>query len=478
MSCSPPTESKIRQISQGVEDMTWKHIQKDSTSDRDHDMDAPESRADHQTATEVSDTHEEGQGAQRGDDLEEEPIKAKAAGGDEIAVPPVLLQGENPPQVTDGAGEDEHAGQADPAEVPPDAQPSDPVPRSGNPEVHPEVSATSAIQPTSASSSQPHSRRSSESEAEAEKGVKRKLRDRTVSERLIPGEVEEDTNATVPKTGVTKRQRDDADTDASPRLTKRPTPPPEESEGDTQKAEASSSQSSKADAAPAAPFTPKLVRAVSRSRNFLCSDRHVAGWFCGVRIKQLSIRGRNRPQYLQQVQFPPLPQAVCSHRLLRPHLPRRSSLPRLARQASLLPIPQRRLSLRSARVSRPLHLLRLRSPALPSGLNRLHHLPSAAAVSRGAARHRAIPPQRGREMHSPLVHSRLTQQEAHKAFQRQSLGPSERALRQAKARREARACWRPEIKTTPMKRVVMALSALASAYGHRRTKRTTRRVSA
>ncbi|KAH9832541.1 uncharacterized protein C8Q71DRAFT_776937 [Rhodofomes roseus] len=252
---SPPTESKIRQISQGVEDMTWKHIRKDSTSERDHEMDVhnAETKTDHQITTEVSDTHE-GVAAQRGDDLEEEPIKAKVAGGDEVAVPPVLLQGENPPQIIDNVGEDEHAGQADPAEVPPDAQPSDPAPLFDNPEVHPEVSATSAIPPVPPSSS-PHSRRSSESEAEAEKGLKRKLRDRTVSERFVPGEVEEHTSATAPKAGATKRQRDDADSDANPRVTKRPTPPPEESEGNTEKVETSPSHSN---TTPATPSTSKI----------------------------------------------------------------------------------------------------------------------------------------------------------------------------------------------------------------------------
>jgi len=262
VSCSPPTESKIRQISQGVEDMTWKHIRKDSLCDPDpdHDMDAhePESKAEHQTAPEVSDTHEEDEQVQRGDDLEEEPIKAKVAGGDEVVVPPVLLQGDNPPQVGDDVGEDEHAGQADPAEVPADAQPSDPAPLFDNPEVHPEVSATSAIPPVPTSSSPPHSRRSSESETDGEKGVKRKLRDRTVSERFVPGEVEGETNAATTKAGAIKRQRDDADTDVNPRVTKRPTPPPEEAEGTSQKAEASSSQNSKPAAAPAAPSTPKF----------------------------------------------------------------------------------------------------------------------------------------------------------------------------------------------------------------------------
>ncbi|KZT67325.1 hypothetical protein DAEQUDRAFT_767233 [Daedalea quercina L-15889] len=254
VSCSPPTESKIRQISQGVEDMTWRHIQKDSSSDRELEMhpDGSESRREDQTETELRDIHED----VGGDDLEEEPIKAKVAEGDEVAVPPVLLQGENPPQIIDGAGEDEHAGQADPAEVPPDAQPPDAT-VFDNPEVHPEVSATSVIPPATVSSSPLHSRRNSESDIEAETGVKRKLRDRTVSERFVPGEVAEDNSAPTSMVSTTKRQRDDADADANPRVTKRPTPPPEK-QVDVQESEASTSHSTQSSAVPAPPSTSEF----------------------------------------------------------------------------------------------------------------------------------------------------------------------------------------------------------------------------
>jgi len=226
LSCSPPHETKIRQISQGVEDLTWQSIRKDNASDKGHDVAAPRAQ-------------EQDQGQEV-----DEKIEAKVAGGEEVAVPLHLLQGENPPVATDGAGDDEHAGQADPAEVPPEAQPSDPEEMT-SPTVHPEVSSTSAIPPVP--TSQPLSRRGSESDQE--KGLKRKLGDRTVSERLVQGETPL-TNGTAPTPTTAKRPRDDPDADANPRVTKRPTPPPEEGEAEAQKTEKS----------PPAPtsVTPKL----------------------------------------------------------------------------------------------------------------------------------------------------------------------------------------------------------------------------
>lgn len=265
VSCSPPTESKIRQISQGVEDMTWKHIQKGGSLDRDLKMQAhdPEPTTEHHGAATTHGPNEEADARAYG--AEAEPIKAEMAGGDKVPVPPVLLQGENPPQILDGAGEDEHSGQADPQEVPLATQPSDPA-ACNSPEVHSEPSAISAIPRVSAST--PPSRHSpaSEAEAEAEKGVKRKLRDRTVSERLIPGEVEEDGGAVAHKVAANKRQRDDSDADANPRVTKRPTPPPDEKVSNGRKTDQEtegSTHGGKKVATPSTSSTPKLVCASS-----------------------------------------------------------------------------------------------------------------------------------------------------------------------------------------------------------------------
>lgn len=305
VSASPPTESKIRQISQGVEDMTWKHIRKGCSPDRDLEMQAhePESTTEDQLAAEAHGVHE--QEDVPVDGLDAEPIKAKVAGGDEVSVPPALLQGDNPPQVADDAGEDDRAGQADPTEISPDAQPSATA-AFHNSEAQSKVSAPSDIPPAPTTATP--SRRSSESEAEAEKGLKRKLGDRTVSERLIPGEVAEGDNVSAPKVGVAKRQRDDADADANPRVTKRPTPPPEalEANGEKgdQKVEAPSSQAAKASTTPAAPSTPKIVCATLFGQ-FPALTRSYQGGFMAYASTNSPFTSVSGPSLFNKSQSPP-----------------------------------------------------------------------------------------------------------------------------------------------------------------------------
>ncbi|CCM06188.1 uncharacterized protein FIBRA_08430 [Fibroporia radiculosa] len=210
-SCSPPHETKIRQISQGVEDLTWQTMRKDQMQQEDdHPPAEPPSRAEGQ-----QEIQQENSGL----------IEAKVAGGENVAVPPALLQGENPPIITDDAGVDEHSGQADPAEQPPEAQLSD-VEKHTNTDVGPEEPVASAAPPADISPA--HSRRGSDSDMDQEKGLKRKLADRSVSERLVPGEIVPARNGVVPEMGKAKRLRDDSDKDDNPRLTKRPTPPPED----------------------------------------------------------------------------------------------------------------------------------------------------------------------------------------------------------------------------------------------------------
>ena len=93
----------------------------------------------------------------------------------------------------------------------------------------------------------PHTRRASESDGgEPEKGLKRKLADRATS--LGP---ESGPSTLTPNAETAKRPRDDADNDDNPRVSKRPSPPPEHSDESPQ--------------APAlGPETPtlKLVRAL------------------------------------------------------------------------------------------------------------------------------------------------------------------------------------------------------------------------
>ncbi|KAI0940854.1 hypothetical protein AcV7_003119 [Taiwanofungus camphoratus] len=221
LSCSPPHETKIRQISRGVEDIRWQNVQKEDSADAAEDLEmqqppAPEGRDD-----------------------------APESKDDAPAVPPPVMQGENPPLVYEAGGEDGHAGEADPAEVPRNAQPSE---QEDEPTVNGHTDAPSGspsvVPPPAVPRSVPHSRRGSDSDTDQEKGLKRKLGDRTVSERLVSGE-NVTQNGTVPESGTVKRQRDDPDEDVNPRETKRPTPPPEEREGLRKKTEAAGPSSPK-----------------------------------------------------------------------------------------------------------------------------------------------------------------------------------------------------------------------------------------
>lgn len=75
-------------------------------------------------------------------------------------------------------------------------------------------------------SSLPHTRRTSESDGgEPEKGLKRKLADRATS--LGP---ESGPSTLTPTAETAKRPRDDADKDDNPRVSKRPSPPPEQND--------------------------------------------------------------------------------------------------------------------------------------------------------------------------------------------------------------------------------------------------------
>ncbi|KAH9951064.1 hypothetical protein B0H21DRAFT_719314 [Amylocystis lapponica] len=219
-SCSPPHESKIRQISQGVEDLTWQNMKKENGAHDD---------------------------AGHTDEIDEE------AGLPSSAAPEVLALGENPPLIVDNAGEDEHRGEADPAEQPADAAEEHPTDEAldeqsvdADVEDISSASNSSGSDVVSAASSRPtsvvfpHSRRGSDSDLDQEKGLKRKLGDRSLSEAFVP-EVVNKRNS-VPETGATKRQRDEPDEDVNPRETKRPTPPPdEEAKTEAKTAEASGS---------------------------------------------------------------------------------------------------------------------------------------------------------------------------------------------------------------------------------------------
>ena len=212
---------KIRQISQGVEDIT---SQKTDVAEHapDHAIDevaeAQETRDNSNNAkTSVPDVKDPSEGS---------------------TVPP-LLQGENPPILDDSAGDSEDSGAAAGAEHPANAHiPGAPEPPAPADPASSSVSTSpSETHVSSIPLPKPH-RRDSDS-SDQEKGLKRKLGDRTVSESLIPGETGPGRNG-VATVGATKRPRDDAEADPNTREKKRPTPPPEEDEKKAEAPEASS----------------------------------------------------------------------------------------------------------------------------------------------------------------------------------------------------------------------------------------------
>ncbi|GJE93876.1 hypothetical protein PsYK624_100410 [Phanerochaete sordida] len=216
---SPRHESKlIRQISQGVEDLTWQNMPKQPSPPPEAVKSVAEELPDHQMATEET------------QDDNQEPV----------TLPP-LMRGENPPMALDGDGEDEHAGEADPAEVPPVAQHDDPTPVENIVSTPPRNSPSPPGPPESPEKG--ISRRASNESMEQEKGLKRKLVDRTISDRKVPDEVSDEQDAK--KAPASKRPRDEPDEDVNPRETKRPTPPPdEEMKKDAEAAGAASAGSS------------------------------------------------------------------------------------------------------------------------------------------------------------------------------------------------------------------------------------------
>ena len=89
-----------------------------------------------------------------------------------------------------------------------------------------EDAAEEAEEAEDTASSLPHTRRTSESDGgEPEKGLKRKLADRATSLGAESGP-----STLTPAAETAKRPRDDAHKDGNPRVSKRPSPPPEQHE--------------------------------------------------------------------------------------------------------------------------------------------------------------------------------------------------------------------------------------------------------
>ncbi|KAH9857323.1 hypothetical protein C2E23DRAFT_873970 [Lenzites betulinus] len=235
---SPPHETKIRQISQGVEDITWQNMKKDPlpTSKLEMEGDAASSPQDHDGSGEnvVDNT-----AAPVAPSASEAPMTdAEAA----ATLPP---PGPNPPVINDNAVDSEDTGAAAGAEHPAGSHVS------GAPQPSVGRESTSQSPPAETTSTQPPrlptQRRDSDSDQE--KGLKRKLGDRTVSERLLPGEALPSRSGT--PVNATKRPRDDPEVDPNTREKKRPTPPPD-------KDEEKPAETKVAAAAPASPAPPKF----------------------------------------------------------------------------------------------------------------------------------------------------------------------------------------------------------------------------
>ncbi|KAL7280310.1 hypothetical protein ACG7TL_005224 [Trametes sanguinea] len=230
---SPPHETKIRQISQGVEDITWQQMQKDAPPAGEQKMDE-----DAATAAQVEDAADPTQTKLS----QTTSADASKAGSEEAVEVPPLLQGENPPIIDDSTGDIEDTGAAAGAEQPANAH----VPGAPEPSTAQVPQSERALTAATSGTSHPEKPRlpphRRDSDSDQEKGLKRKLGDRTVSERLLPGEAVPSRSSS-PAIAATKRPRDDPEADPNTREKKRPTPPPDE-DGKTEEPKAAASTAS------------------------------------------------------------------------------------------------------------------------------------------------------------------------------------------------------------------------------------------
>ena len=158
----------------------------------------------------------------------------------EVVVAP-LARGENPPILSDTTGLEEDTGAAAGTEHPPHLR----LPGSSEPSTESSVDDSRRSIPDAPRLPSTHRR---DSDSDQEKGLKRKLGDRSVSEALVPGDTLGSTG--VVAVGAIKRPRDDPEDDPNTREKKRPTPPPDEDE-----------RQEKTPSTPPADVAPKFVSA-------------------------------------------------------------------------------------------------------------------------------------------------------------------------------------------------------------------------
>lgn len=123
VSSSPPMETKVRMISRGVEDLTWKGGQTSHANEDTGDIVLAEQDVQQQQTPPRSDDGKE----EEHESMDHEPTPAASQVEEKLAEQGITIpvpSGPNPPQAEDvPIGEDEHGGQADPAEPPAEAQP-------------------------------------------------------------------------------------------------------------------------------------------------------------------------------------------------------------------------------------------------------------------------------------------------------------------------------------------------------------------
>ena len=224
----------MRQISQGVEDITWQNIKKSGSPEAASEpvQDAPVEAASESKMEGLASTQPED--SQAPAETEQPPATEdttqQADTQTEVVVPPPM-RGENPPILDDTAG-DEETGAAAGAEHPADSHvPGAPEP--SNEVTFPSESGKTVPEKVLDAPRLPSSHRRDSDSDQEKGGLKRKLGDRTVSEALVPGEIPGRVGAAA--VGATKRPRDDPEADPNTREKKRPTPPPDEDEKTTEK---------------------------------------------------------------------------------------------------------------------------------------------------------------------------------------------------------------------------------------------------
>ncbi|PIL25953.1 hypothetical protein GSI_11707 [Ganoderma sinense ZZ0214-1] len=215
---SPPHETKVRQISQGVEDLTWQNLNKDAPPDLDLTSKLSTSPTDLETNMETV-TDPQLPSAQEDKIPPSVDTNSESDHQREAIVPP-LARGENPPILSDTAGLEEDTVAAAGAEHPTDSH----APGAPGPSI--ETTPVNDSRKSIPDAPRFPSTQRRDSDSDQEKGLKRKLGDRTVSEALVPGDIPGGNGAAT--VGAMKRPRDDPEADPNTREKKRPTPPPDE----------------------------------------------------------------------------------------------------------------------------------------------------------------------------------------------------------------------------------------------------------